>query len=85
MQHKKARGEYTGGEAPYGWRVTADGVSLQTHELEQRVIRTAVELRAGGSSLRQIGRHLNAGGMLQRNGRVWHPQSIKMVLAAVAP
>ena len=84
MQHKKARREYTGGEAPYGWRVAADGVSLQAHAREQRVIRRAAQLRAGGASLRQIGRHLTAGGMLQRNGRVWHPQSIRMVLGAVA-
>jgi DNA invertase Pin-like site-specific DNA recombinase len=84
MQHKKARREYTGGEAPYGWRVAADGVSLQAHAREQRVIRRAAQLRARGASLRQIGRHLTAGGMLQRNGRVWHPQSIRMVLGAVA-
>ena len=31
MQHKKARREYTGGEAPYGWRVAADGVSLHVN------------------------------------------------------
>jgi DNA invertase Pin-like site-specific DNA recombinase len=84
MQHKKARREYTGGAAPYGWQVAADGVSLQAHAREQRVIRRAAELRANGASLRQIGRHLTAGGVLQRNGRVWHPQSIRMVLGAVA-
>lgn len=85
MQHKKARREYTGGEAPYGWRVAADGVALEADEAEQRVLRAATKLRAGGSSLRQIGCHLTAGGMRQRNGRAWHhPQSVKMLLAAVA-
>jgi hypothetical protein len=85
MQHKKARREYTGGEAPYGWRVAADGVSLRPNPTEQDVIRAATELRACGLSLRQIGRRLTTSGMLQRNGRAWHPQGVKVLLAAVAP
>lgn len=85
MQHKKARREYTGGETPYGWRVAADGVSLEADDAEQGVLRAATALRAGGASLRQIGHQLAAGGMRQRNGRAWHPQNVKVLLAAVAP
>jgi len=84
MQHKKARREYTGGKTPYGWRVAADGFSLEPDEEEQSVLRAATTLRAAGSSLRQIGHHLTAGGMRQRNGRAWHPQNVKVLLAAVA-
>lgn len=85
MQHKKARREYTGGETPYGWRVAANGVSLEADDAEQGVLRAATALRAGGASLRQIGHQLAAGGMRQRNGRAWHPQNVKVLLAAVAP
>jgi site-specific DNA recombinase len=85
MQHKKARQEYTGGAAPYGWRVTADGVSLELDHAEQRVLRTARTLRANGASLRQIGEHLTACGLRQRNGREFrHPEMIKMLLTAAA-
>jgi DNA invertase Pin-like site-specific DNA recombinase len=85
MQHKKARQEYTSGAAPYGWRVAADGVSLEVDDAEQEVLRTATELRANGASLRQIGQHLTACGLRQRNGREFrHPEMIKTLLAAAA-
>ncbi|MFI5399304.1 MAG: recombinase family protein [Candidatus Binatia bacterium] len=84
MQHKRARREYTGGKAPYGWRVAADGVTLEPDPTEQQVIRVAVQWRARHLSLRQIGARLSAGGMPPRNGRAWHPQGVKVILAAVA-
>jgi len=31
MQHKARQGEYTGGQAPYGRRVAADGSQLEPH------------------------------------------------------
>jgi len=82
LQHKQARGEFTGGEAPYGWSVAADGVNLEAHDGEQEVIRGALELRAAGLSLRKVGAELEALGFLARGGRRWHPQTVKNLLAA---
>src|SRR5215510_8879382 len=52
MQHKRERGEFTGGTAPYGWRIDADGINLTAHAQEQAMIYAAQELRGGGLSLR---------------------------------
>jgi len=41
MHHKRARGEYTGGRVPYGWRLAADGVALMADPSEQALIRAA--------------------------------------------
>jgi len=82
MQHKRARSEYTGGHTPYGWRINGDGNTLVPHEDEQRVLRTARDLRAAGRSLRGIATELAAAGHTQRNGKAWHPQTIKKALAA---
>ena len=62
MQHKRARHEYTGGAAPYGWQVAPDGVTLEPYATEQALIQEARELRRAGLSLRGIGRHLIAEG-----------------------
>lgn len=84
MQHKRGLHQYTGGPVPYGWRVAGDGVSLEAHDGEQAVIREARTLRAAGLPLRAIGERLTAAGTLQRNGRAWHPQTVKVLLGAVA-
>jgi len=54
MQHKASQGEYTGGEAPYGRRVAADGERLEEDPNEQAARATARELRARGLSLRAV-------------------------------
>lgn len=84
MAHKRARREYTGGRAPYGWAVSADGVSLEPCDAEQAVIREARELAAAGLSLRKIGAELAARGILPRSGGTWHATGIAAVLDAEA-
>lgn len=82
MARKRARLEYTGGEAPYGWTVAADGVGLEPHEGEQAVMAAARELHAGGWSLRRIGAELAARGLAPRKGVRWHASSVQRLLAA---
>ena len=82
MAHKADRGEYTGGEAPYGWRVAADGVNLEPNEGEQRVMRAAADLRRAGLSLRKVGAELEARGLLPRSGRRWHAKTVRALLSA---
>lgn len=80
MPYKQARGEYTGGAAPYGWRIGHDGVTLEPDEKEWRTIRAACELRGTNCSLRDIGRQLAAVGLLPRCGRQWHPKTVSDLL-----
>jgi len=83
MQYKKEKGEYCGGSAPYGWRVSEDGINLESHNIEQEIIRAAHELRNEGMSLLAVGGHLEKSGMLPRNGKKWHAETVKSVLKAV--
>lgn len=69
MQHKKTRGEYIGGDAPYGYRLT-DG-ALEAVEAEQAVITEARKLRAAGLSLRAIAAMLDERGVHSRTGRAF--------------
>lgn len=79
MAHKRGRGEYTGGEAPYGWRVGSERVLAQDSD-EQRVIRMIVSLREGGATAASIAGKLNACGTPCR-GSVWHAKSVRRILA----
>src|SRR5438105_15571711 len=54
MQHKAARGEYTGGQAPFGYRVAADGERIDEDPAEQRALEFAKRLRAEKQSLRAV-------------------------------
>jgi site-specific DNA recombinase len=85
MAYKRRRREYTGGEPPYGWRRAADGVHLDPHADEQAIIAEAVALKAAGLSLRKVGAWLAARGRLPRQGKGWHPKTVRDLLqAAVA-
>ncbi len=53
---KRASSEFTGGEAPYGWALGADGVHLQIHRGEQHAIQRALAWRAMGSRCARWGR-----------------------------
>ncbi len=68
LQRKRARGECTG-NAPYGYRVGPDGVSLIEDDSEQTVILTVRELRAAGLSFRKVAEQLESRGFLSRTGR----------------
>lgn len=82
MQHKAARGEYIGGEAPYGYRVSADGVNLEEHAGEQKVIQAIHEYRAAGLSVRAIAAKLAEHGFQSRTGRNFSKSSVARVLKA---
>ena len=81
MLAKGRRGEYTGGEAPYGYR--ASGESVVEHADEQVVIQMVKWLSAV--------HHLNAAGIARRlnqdhvpcRGSVWHAKSVSRLLARV--
>jgi DNA invertase Pin-like site-specific DNA recombinase len=83
LAHKRANGEKTGGDVPYGYRLE-DGQLIEDAS-EQKAIGLIRELHAAGYSLRKIASELEARGYATKNGNShWHPQSVKQVLERVA-
>jgi DNA invertase Pin-like site-specific DNA recombinase len=82
LARKKARGEKTGGAAPYGFRVGADGVHLEVAPDEAAAVALARALRARGLTLAAIARELESKGLRPRSGRAWHPMTLARALAA---
>jgi site-specific DNA recombinase len=80
MQHKASCGEYTGGEAPYGFRLV-DG-RLDVVEGEQAIIAEARRLRREGLSLRAVASALDARGRRSRTGRAFAPVQVQRMVAA---
>lgn len=81
MRSMRDREQYTGGHAPYGYRLTEDG-ELEEDEAEQAVIREAQRLKDGGLSLRKVARELVSRGFKTRKGGEWAPQQVKQLVAA---
>ena len=83
LAQKKARGEKTGGQVPYGWQVadTATG-RLEPNPVEQQMIAMARRWQAEGLSLRKIGAALASDGYLPRTGGQWHAETVKALLTA---
>lgn len=80
---KRDRGERTG-EVPFGFRVAADGRTLEQDDAEQAIVAIIRELRAAGSTLRTIADALNAQGMTTRRGTPWRLQYVDRVLKTAA-
>ena len=79
LAHKRANGEKTGGEVPYGYRLE-DG-RLVPDAGEQKAVALIRELHAAGASLREIAARLEADGYRTKTGRThWHPQSVKQII-----
>jgi DNA invertase Pin-like site-specific DNA recombinase len=82
MQHKAAQGEFTGGDAPYGFRVGEDGTHLEAVAHEQAVVEWARALRASGLSLRGVAAKLAERGLTTRTGKGFLPAQVSRMLAA---
>ena len=81
MRHMKAQGEYTGGNAPYGFTLK-DG-ALVPDDFEQKVITQARELRASGLALAKVAAALDQRGIKARSGQPFGAKQIsRMMLAA---
>jgi len=79
LDHKRACGEKTGGNVPYGYTLAAG--RLVPDAGEQKAVALIRELHEAGNSLRQIARELEARGYRTKTGRThWHPQSVKQIL-----
>lgn len=67
MQHMKSQG-LRAGAIPYGYRLAADGVSLEEDSKEQEMLVIARRMRAANYSLRTIAKHLELRGYTSRRG-----------------
>jgi len=79
MAHKRAKGEKTGGDVPFGYRLE-DGVLVEDAN-EQKAVALIRRLRAKGYTFRAIGRELEAEGHRTKTGKTsWHPQVVKNII-----
>jgi len=79
LEHKRANGEKTGGEVPYGYRARAGRLFKVTRE--QRAIESMVRMRRQGRTLRAIGRALENAKVTRKDGaRTWHPEAVRRIL-----
>jgi DNA invertase Pin-like site-specific DNA recombinase len=78
-EYKRQRGEFLGGEPPYGYRV--EGKMLVPDEEEREVMSTAKDMRTRwGYSLQDIADAFNDDGVPRRRGRSWTRQAIARLL-----
>lgn len=82
MRHKRERGEYVGGAAPFGFKVAHDG-TLVAVEDEQRAVALARQLRGDGYSLRDVATELGQAGFLSRSGRIFAPSQVARMLGDI--
>lgn len=73
---KRAKGEKTGGDAPYGYKLGTDGVHLEQSPEEQAVIARALALSSEGATVRGIAAALNSEGHRNRAGKSFAFQSV---------
>lgn len=79
LAYKRASGEKTGGDVPYGFRIEEG--KLVSDAGEQKAISLIHRLRGKGYTLRGIAQELEARGYRTKTGRAhWHPQSVKQIL-----
>ena len=79
LQYKRANGEKTGGDIPFGYKARAG--RLYPNPKEQRAVREILARRGRGQSLRTICRGLEEGGHKRKNGgRTWDPRIVADIL-----
>lgn len=78
LAHKRAKGEYTGGGVPYGFKMV-DGMLLKDED-EQKTIGLARGLRQEGWSYRKIAAELAHWNRLTRGRTAWSAQQIKRIV-----
>ena len=81
LAHKKPNRESVG-NAPYGFRRSPDGKTVEPDPHEQRVRKTITRLRGEGWSLRQIATYLNKERRFTRSSSPWQHCYVARILKA---
>jgi len=80
LSHKRANGEKTGGDVPFGYNLSSTG-HLEANKAEQKAITLIHDLNRKGYSLRAICRELEREGHKTKGGGlVWHPQAVSRII-----
>ena len=79
LRHKASKGEFCGGQAPYGYSV--ENGALVPNDAEQDVLSAVAELKAAGLSLRGIAAELDRAGIRARNGKTFAATQIARMVA----
>ena len=83
LAHKKALGQRVG-TVPFGWDLSADGITLVENAAEQQTIATIRALRASGMTLQAIADRLNASATPTKKGTKWTPTTIRAMASRAA-
>jgi DNA invertase Pin-like site-specific DNA recombinase len=81
---KRGKGEKTGGDVPFGYKLAADGVHLEAHPAEQEAIAMIQKWHGRGWSYRRIARELNAAGVITKRGAQWTHVQVSSVVKRAA-
>ena len=86
LKVKRERGEKTGGKyAPFGFRVSDDGVHLERDDREAATVDLIKGLRERGLSLREIAAEMEHRGILTKAGKTrWNPTTVSRILSRAA-
>lgn len=84
MQHLRAQGRYTGGPVPFGFRIAADGRTVEPAPEERSMLARARELHGAGLSQRKLAARLEAEGFRSRSGRPFGVSQVQCMLSAPA-
>ena len=83
LAHKKANGEKTGGDVPFGYRVR--GGKLSRNAEEQKAINMILDLHSKGYSLQCICGALQKDGYKTKRGNLtWQPKVVSRIVGRVA-
>lgn len=78
--HKRSKGEATG-HAPFGWKLAADGSTLEADENEQETLAIIERLQGLGESQQAIVNELNKLQRPTKQGSKWQRSNLRSVLA----
>lgn len=83
MKFKAAQGQRVG-KVPFGYDLSADGVTLVPNETEQRALSLIKELRAAGESLRKIAAELERQQIATKEGKPWTHSTVQRIVSRAA-
>ena len=85
LAQKRARGEKTGGDVPYGFALADDGIHLEAAQAEQEALDIIFELHRRGWTLRRICGELEARGIRTKTGKTeWKPMVVSRLIKRAA-
>lgn len=80
LAYKRSRGEKTGGDVPFGYRLAADGRTLEEDVKEQEAVRLILARKKDGLSLRAIAARMNSDGYRTKKGCQWSQVQVKRII-----